>query len=150
MSVDELMTDEILGRKNQVTWEQRDKRSVPEVARERISKYFSECPDYNTPSVFVRYQVSPEGLGFWNRLRRRNPVFEDWVFQGENDGIKVTSWGGGKNGKSPAHLDDYLTHAQSIELTFMFGTHYNGNCVIDWNAGSSRIGKTPSGERDEE
>ena len=141
MTVDELMTDEVLG-KQHVVWEYRDNRSLPEVAREKISRYFSECSDYNTPAVFVKYQVSPEGLGFWDRLRGRSPIFENWIFQGEDGEIKVLSCGSRKKGRVPTNLDDYLTNAYCVSLTFTFGSHYNGNCVVEWNAGSSKVGKT--------
>ena len=56
------MIDEIV-RETTILWESRDPRNVPEIARERISKYFSET-DGNVPTIFVRYQVSAEGLRF--------------------------------------------------------------------------------------
>jgi|SRR3989344_7996069 len=139
MSIDELMAHPY-GRKTPVSWEQRDDRSVPEIAREKISKYFSECSKYNIPSVFVTYQINPKELGFFDRLFGRNPVFEEWIFQGDKGEIKICPWNGRKTGKKPIYLEDYLMHIQCVRLTFMFGSHDNGNCIIDSNSSSSRIG----------
>ena len=131
------MIDEIV-RETTILWESRDPRNVPEIARERISKYFSET-DGNVPTIFVRYQVSAEGLRFLDRLLGRRPIFEDWISQKVDGGINIVTWGRKK--EKIACLDDYLTHSQCVSLTFMYGSHYNGNCVIEWDSGSSRIGK---------
>lgn len=141
MAIDDLMTDEIMGRKTPVIFEQRDSRSAGEVARERLVTYFANCPTYNTPSVFVRYQLSSEGLGFWDRLRGRSPIMENWLFPDGQGGIRVSSLGNRKL-REKTLFEDYLPHAQSVHLTFLFGSHYNGDCVVDWNGGSSRIGRT--------
>ncbi len=143
MGIDKLMTDGT-GREIKVVWQQRDHRSVPEVARERISRYFAECPKGNVPSVFVRYRLSQEKLGWWDRLWRRNYVFDEQIFPGENEKEIRTSLFDILDEKPPINLDDYLMHAQWVCLTFMFGTRYNHNCVVEWNGGSSRVGEIPS------
>lgn len=141
MSVDELMADPLLGTRQEVHWEQRDPRSTSELARERITAYFAECPTYNTPSVFVRYQVAPDSIGLLDKLFGRNPIIEDWVFKGDNPGeIIIASFGRKKKRSSTLRLDNYPPPVQCISMTFMFGTHYNKNCVFDWSGGSTRIG----------
>jgi len=151
MSIGEV-TKEILGRKVKVLWKQRDSRSVPEVARERIQQYFSNCSVYNTLSIFIRYETSVKDLGLWTRLHGRKPIFEEWVFQRErgSDKIEVIRWNSRKEGKATVNLADYLNGARCVSLNFMFGSHYNGNCVIEWDEGLSRIGKLQEELREED
>lgn len=119
-----------------VTWQQRNQRSVAEIARELIRQHLDGI-DYNTPSVFVRYRLDRNSLGLWDRIRRRDPLFEDWVFQGESHGsIKVLS----QRSSSSMNLSDYLNNSVYAHLSYQIGSHHGGNCVLEANSGSTRIG----------
>ena len=138
MTIDDLMTNSFLAIKSQVIWEQRDLRKVKDLTRAKISEYFSRYYG-NTLSIFISYQLNSAGLGFLDNLFRRNPIFEDWIFKNDETNIKVIPWS--RKGKGYIiGLDYYLENAQSVRMTFMYGTHINGNCVIDYNLGQSRIG----------
>ncbi len=140
MSVDDVMTEELLGEKRQIRWQQRDPRKVEEVARGKIEEYFAEDLSDYTPSVFVQYLIEPEKLRIWDRVIGRSPIFEDWIFQGGRRGEITISAFGRKKEESQVKLGEYLANSQRVLLTFMFGTRYNNNCIIDCYEEISRIG----------
>lgn len=140
MGLDDLLTCDITGKKSEVKWEERLQKSVPQAAREQISRYF-EGVDYNSKSIYLTYQIDPKKLGFWDKLFNRNPVFEDWISENRHmKEISITSFS--RTIISPfMKIEHYLADALCVRMTFMFGSHYNGNCIIDSNLGSTRIGR---------
>jgi len=142
MPVEDILHDLYLYKLKQpkVIWEGRVPLNVTEATREKISRYFTESPNNNTPSIFVSYQLDPPARELLDKVLNRHPIYTDVVYPEKKDKIKIISWGRKEENKITT-LKDYLKRAESVSLTFMFGTHLVENCLIEWNLNSSRIGR---------
>ncbi len=123
-----------------VVWQQHNKKRIGEVAREKILNYFTTAPSYNTPSVFVSYQLKPQERSLWDKISKRHRIIEDWIFKKE-ESFSITPFG--RDDKTLTSLDNYLEKAQCVYLGFLFGTHDLGNLILDQNLTTTRIGIIP-------